>query len=139
MVLQLGQIEVGAGIFGKEALDVVEEVQTKVEDTAGDGFAVYEHVLLVEMPATRTHQQCRDLLVQTVLFALWASKGDGAVNGVTHVDLALNSTIPRGGVCVFKVGHEHLCARIEGVDDHFSIDWASDLDTAVLQICWYGS
>jgi hypothetical protein len=33
----------------------------------------------------------------------------------------------------FEIGHESLCATVEGINDHFAIDGASDFHTAVLK------
>ena len=41
---------------------------------------------------------------------------------------------PGRRVRVLEVGHEHLRARVEGVDHHLAVDRAGDLDAAVLQL-----
>ena len=53
---------------------------------------------------------------------------------VAQVDLALDQFVPgrRGGV--LEVGHEHLGARIERVDDHLGVGRPGDLDPPVLQV-----
>jgi hypothetical protein len=33
----------------------------------------------------------------------------------------------------FEIGHESLCATVEGINDHFAIHGAGDLHTAVLE------
>ena len=39
-----------------------------------------------------------------------------------------------GDVGVLEVGHEHLRARVQRVDDHLAVDRAGDLDAAVQQV-----
>ena len=56
VILHFGEVEVGAGASLQERFNVVEEVQTKIEDPAGNRLAVDEHMLLLEMPAARTHE-----------------------------------------------------------------------------------
>src|ERR1700693_3410193 len=63
VILQLGQVEVGTGASLQQQLDVVEEVQPKIEQPAGDLFTIDEHVLLRQMPAARAHEQCSSFLL----------------------------------------------------------------------------
>jgi hypothetical protein len=48
--------------------------------------------------------------------------------------LSLDVVRPCRRVRVLEIGHEHLRARVERVDDHLAIDRAGDLDAAVLQV-----
>src|SRR5947209_20134544 len=73
VILQFGQVEVGASACLQQRFNVVEEVQAKIEDPAGNRLPVNEHVLLLEMPASRTHEQGCRFLEQRVLLAFGAS------------------------------------------------------------------
>ena len=50
------------------------------------------------------------------------------------VALPFGEVAPRRGGGILKVGHVHVGAGIEAVDDHLAIDGAGDLDAAILQI-----
>ncbi len=116
----------------------MEEVEREVEDAAGDGFAVNNEVLFWQVPAARAHQQRRSLLVKFVLFAFRAGIADDAIDGVAQVDMALDGFRPDGREGVLEIGHEDLCPGIQGVDDHFAVNRAGDLDAPVLQVCRNG-
>ena len=98
------------------------------------GWPSTEHVLLVEVPAARPDHQRGGVLVERVLLALGAGVLDRAADRVAQVDLALERGVPGGRVRVLEVGHEHLRAGVERVDDHLAIDRAGDLDAAVVQV-----
>jgi hypothetical protein len=66
----LRQVEIRAGAARQLFLGVVEHEQGEIEDAAGDALAVHQHVLFVQVPAARTHDQGRDLVVQLVLLAV---------------------------------------------------------------------
>src|SRR5262249_15216579 len=97
---------------------------------------IHLHVLLDEVPAARTHEQSRDLLVEPVLLAIWIRETDLAADSVIQVDLPLHAVLPGGRVGVLKVGHEDPRARVERVNDHLAIYRAGDLHATVLQIGW---
>ena len=63
VALQLGQVEVGASSLLKQRFDVVEEVQAKIEQTGRDFLTIDQHMLLRKMPAPRTNQQRRGLVI----------------------------------------------------------------------------
>lgn len=58
MALHLGEVEVWTGATLHKLLCVVVEVDTEVEQTAGDGLAINGEVLLFQVPATSTRDQC---------------------------------------------------------------------------------
>jgi hypothetical protein len=63
ITLHLGEIEIRPRARFNEIVCVVEEVQSKVKDTAADGLRVNEEVLLIEMPSSGT--TVRELLFGT--------------------------------------------------------------------------
>jgi hypothetical protein len=58
VALHLGEVEVRASATLHELLCVVVEVDTEVEQTAGDGLAIDGEVLLFQVPATSTRNEC---------------------------------------------------------------------------------
>jgi hypothetical protein len=48
--------------------------------------------------------------------------------------LTLDHVLPARGVGVLEVGHVHVRARVEGVDEHLAIRRPGELDPALLQI-----
>ncbi len=134
MAFQLWQVEVGAAAARDEFLRVVEKIQCEVEDPAGDRRTIDQHVLLGQMPPARTHEERRELVTELVRLAFGADEVDLAANRVAQVDLALDVVVPLRRVGVLEVGHEHVGAGVERVDDHLAIDRPGNLDTAVLNI-----
>ena len=133
MALQLGQVEVGTRALGDRRLGVVERVERQVEDPRRDRLAVHEDVLLLHVPAARAHQQRGQVVAEAVLLAP-AAERDRPVHRVAQVDLPLDGVLPGGRVGVLEVGHEHLRARVERVDDHLAVDRAGDLGATILQV-----
>ncbi|OIQ92942.1 hypothetical protein GALL_251570 [mine drainage metagenome] len=131
--LHLGQIEVGARAARDQFLGIVEHEQGEIEDAAGGALAVDQHVLFVEMPAARTHDQRRQLVVELIALAALLEI-DPPPDGVYDVDLALDLVRPERRVGIFEVGHVGIGAAIQGVDDHFAIDRTGDLDASAKQI-----
>ena len=134
MVLQLGQIKVRSRAARFQRRMVVEQVQAEVDERARRLLAVDEHMLLVEMPAARPHEQRRDLCVQPILFAVRVREADRASDGVAQIDLALHDVVPRRRERVLAIRHEHFRAGVERVDDHLAVGWSGDLDATILQI-----
>src|SRR6202044_3898835 len=90
-----------------------------------------------QMPATRPHDQGRELLMWPQAVDLLVRRQlDRSAHRVGEVDLTLDHVGPSRGVRVLEVGHEHLRARVERVDHHLALDWASDLDPPVAQGVW---
>ncbi len=57
MVLQLGQVVVGAGAAGDQRLGVVEEMQAEIRQSADYRLAVDADKVVRQMPAARAHDQ----------------------------------------------------------------------------------
>ncbi len=134
MALHLGKVEVGPGPAREQAARVVKEVKTEVEEARRDRPAIDAQVRLVEMPAARADHERRDMLVQAVGLALGRDELDRALDRVAQVALALDEVLPGRRAGVLEVGHEHVRAGVERVDDHLPIHGARDLDPAVLQV-----
>ncbi len=113
----------------------MEEVKAEVEDGPGHGLAIDEDVLFDEVPAAWTHKEDGNLVVELVLLLRGGvSEGNRAADGVAQVELAFEEIVPQRRAGIFKVGHEDLGAGVEGVDDHFAIDRAGDLDAAIHEV-----
>ncbi len=83
MALHLGQVEVWSPSTLDELFRVVEEVQTKIEQACGNGLAVDCEVLLYQMPATRTCDQCgQDSVCPELIVLLALLEIDLAANGI---------------------------------------------------------
>ena len=135
MALHLRQVEVGAGAGVDLRLGVVEEVEAEVEQRPGHLLAVDRGVGLRQVPSARPDDQGRDLVLQRIGLARGrVGEAQLARPAVLQVRLAFQHVGPsrRGGV--LEVGHEHLRARVQGVDDHLAVDWPGDLDAAVEQV-----
>ena len=135
MALHLGQVEVGPTATSQQFLRVVEEVEAEVEDGAGHGLAIDEHVPLFQMPAAGADKEHGDFVVELVLLLRdGVGIGDGAADGVAQIDLAVEQVVPGGSARVLKVGHEDLGAGVERVDDHLAIDGPGNLNAAVQDV-----
>src|SRR6185312_10035839 len=91
------------------------------------------------MPPSRTDKENRSFLIELVCFPFRTDEGDAAFYGIAYIDLTLDGSFPRRSMRVFKVGHEHLCARIERIDDHLPVNWTRDLDASLLKVRRYRS
>src|SRR5216684_3028493 len=89
---------------------------------------------LFQVPSARADDQRRHLFVEAILLSLRAREGEGPLDGVDQVDLALDQVRPRGRVRILEVGHEHAGPGIERIDQHLAIGRACDLDPPVLEI-----
>src|SRR6185437_14368042 len=132
MALELRQVEVRPAAARHELLRVVEEVEREIEDTPRDRASVDDHVLLGKVPAARPNEERRDLLVEPVGPALGRDVVDAAPDRVPEVDLPLNVVLPARRVRVLEIGHEHLRAGVERIDDHLAVDRSGDLDASIL-------
>ena len=82
------------------------------------------------------HQRRRPWTKRVLLAGVGLNVRDRAADGVEQVLLAAHDVDPHRRVRVFEIGHEHLRAGVERVDDHLAVDGARDLDAAVLQVLW---
>jgi hypothetical protein len=96
--LHLGQVEVRAGAALDQLGGVVEEVEAKVEQAAGNGLAIDGEVLLVEVPAAGAADERRQAAVgaQAVPFVALLEV-DLAADGVVEVELAVDHVVPCWG------------------------------------------
>ena len=89
---------------------------------------------LLQMPATRPHEQRRDLLVEAVRLTFRARELQAPLDRVGQVGLAVDQVRPRRRVGVFEVGHEDASARVERVDEHLGVGRPGDLHAPVAQV-----
>jgi len=89
-------------------------------------------MLLVEVPATWTHLQRGDLVIELVGLA-FLFQSQGAANRLAEIDLALNLVVPRRRIRIFEVGHVAVGARVERVDHHLGVDRTGDFDATAFQ------
>jgi hypothetical protein len=95
MTLHLGKVEVWASSSLNKLLSVVEEVQTKVEQTTRDGLAVNSEMLLLQVPTTSTGDECWQLAVGAKLVILFANlEVDLLANSIVEVELAVDHVVP---------------------------------------------
>ncbi len=134
VALELREVEVRPRSALEQALPVAVEVDAEVEQPRRDVLAVDLDVALLQVPATRTNEQHRDLVVQRVALLALLER-DRAVDRVREVLLPADDVLPGRRVRVLEVGHVDARARVEGVDDHLAVAGRSrDLDAAVLQV-----
>ena len=135
MALQLRQVEIGAGASRLQGRVVVVEIEAEIDERACHLGAVDQDMRLHQVPAARAHQQHCGVRSQFVRFAVGGiDKVDLAGPSVHHVDLCTHHVGPGGGRRILTVGHEHLGAGVQRVDDHLPVRRAGDFDTPVLQI-----
>ena len=97
VTLDLRQVEVGTGAAPCQRLVVVGEKQREVEQRTGDGVAVDAHVLLRQVPATRTHDERRGAGGQAVdLGGRRILEADGAPHRIEEIHLAEDDVVPGG-------------------------------------------
>ena len=104
--------------------------EPEVEQARRYGLAVDEHVPLDQVPAPRTRDEDRGLLVQAVGL-LTRVELDRAPDRVGEVPLALDDVLPGRRHRVFEVGHEDARPRVHRVDRHLAVERAGDLHAAV--------
>ena len=63
VVLQFGQIQVNPRLLLHPVTGIVEKIERKIEQAARSRLPVHPQVLFRQMPAARTYQQSRDLVV----------------------------------------------------------------------------
>ena len=130
----LRQIEVGPGAAVERLPRIVKEEEAEVGEGAGDGLAVHPQMLFREVPATRPHEQGRDLLVELVGLAFGRGEGELPADGVHQIQVTLDDVAPGGRERVLEVGHEDVRSGVERIDHHLALDRTGDLDVALLQI-----
>ena len=106
----------------------------KSNSDAGHGRAVDLDVTLDKVPATRPHDEGREVVAEAVFLALRRAKRERAPNGVLERRLAADDVRPRGRERVLEIGHEHLGAAVESVDRHLGLGRAGDLDAPIVQV-----
>src|SRR5437660_1429891 len=134
MALHLRQVEVRAGPASPKLLRVVEKVEPEVHQAPRDRYAIDDHVLLWQMPTAGPNQKGRSLPVQAVFLPFGTRELQGPPHRIEQVQLALNDVPPRGRVRVLEIGHEHLGARVQGIDHHLPIGRPGDLDPSIVQV-----
>ena len=128
------QIEIWAAALGQQLAIVVVEVQREIEQAAGNGFITPQHVFFRQMQAAHASDQYRRVRFQLVDFAGFIGVGNGAVNCIVQVDLAVDDFVPAWRQRVFEVRHEHFYVGIKRIDHHLALNRPGDLDPAVTQI-----
>jgi hypothetical protein len=92
-------------------------------------------MLFRQVPAARPNQQDSCLRIQLVgLTCCWVGVGDGSPHGIAQIDVAVDQIAPGGSVGILEIGHEDARPRIQGVDDHLSINGAGNFDAPVQQV-----
>ena len=86
------------------------------------------------MQAAHASDQYRRVRFQLVDFAGFIGVGNGAVNCIVQVDLAVDDFVPAWRQRVFEVRHEHFYVGIKRIDHHLALNRPGDLDPAVTQI-----
>lgn len=100
---------------------------------------VDEHVPLGEVPSARPDDVRRRAKAELVpLTLLLVDVGDGPLCGVDQVDLSEDEVFPGKKSGVLDVGHKVACARVERVEDHFAVDGAGDVHTAIEEVLGSG-
>ena len=115
MALDLRQVEVRAAAVGDEPLGVVEEEDAEIEERRRHRIAVDQHVALEHVPAARTHDEGRRLLVQRIALAVGVLEADGAVDRLAQVDLAAHHVVPRGRARILEVRHERRAPELSAL------------------------
>ena len=95
VALHLGEIEVRPAAVLQQGRGVVEEVQSEIEERGGDGLAIQQYVLFVQVPAARPDEQRRGLCVQLVALTVRSGELDFTPDGIAQVDLALDQVAAR--------------------------------------------
>ena len=133
--LELGEVEVGARPLRQRSFGVVVQIEAEVEQGARHGLPVHLDVTLHQVPAAGADDQHRQLFAELVgLACRRIDVGELARPAVLQIDLTLDHIGEGGGGGVLEVGHEHLRAGVQRVDDHLAVDGTRDLHPAVLQI-----
>ena len=93
VALELRQVVVRARTALEQHCGVVEAREAEVEEARRHGLAVDQHVALLQVPATRTHNERCRLLAEAVAL-LRRFERDRSPGGVDHVPLAVDDVLP---------------------------------------------
>ena len=132
MALELWQVEVRPEPTSKKLFGVVEHVQRKIKQAAGDALTIDGHMLLVQMPAARTHNERRHFFVQVIRLAVLFER-NRATNRINQVDLPFDLIRPLRRIRILKVGHVTVGTRVQRVDHHLAIGGPGNLDATALE------
>lgn len=93
--LHLGEIEVWASASLDELMGIVEEVETKVKQTAGDWLSINSEMLLIKVPASSTGNECGELPIGAE-FVLLTTEGEVnlTADGIVKVHLTIDHVLP---------------------------------------------
>jgi hypothetical protein len=138
VALELREIEERTDAAAHQLLRVVEEIEPEVDEGAGRDLAVDDQVFLGKVPAARPDEEDRRLLLERVLLPVRGLERDRSADRVIEILLAVDEVRPRGRRRVLEVGHEHVGAGVQRVDDHLAVDRAGDLDAAIEQHLGHG-
>ena len=120
-----------------EPLVIAEEIQPEIEERRRHRRSVDLEVPLEHVPATRTDEQRRHLVVQLVHLAVLLEP-DRAIDRVGQVALPVDHVLPRRRVRILEIGHEHLRAAVQRVDHHLAIRRPRDLHAPVGKVMGRG-
>ena len=138
MRFHLRQIEIWSCTIRQQLLCIGIKIDTKVKQSTAHHFTVDGHMLLRQVPATWTHQQCSGRLIQfIVLSVLRIGISNGLIDRIAQIHLSFYTVAPCRRIRIFKICHEHLRTRIQRIDDHLSVYRSCDLHSPVLQVCRY--
>ncbi len=95
VAFELGKVKIGPRSLGQQLLGIVEEVQTKIDQTGAHRFARAVEVLLFQVPAPGAdHQRGGPLLEAILLTRFGVGKADGTIDGIAQVDLTTDGIFP---------------------------------------------
>ena len=135
MTLELGQIEVRPKPTNQQLFGVMEHVQRKIEQAARDTLTIHGHMLFIEMPAARTHDERRNFFVQVIRLAVLFER-NRAANRIDQIDLPFDLIRPFWRICILKIGHVAIGTRVQSIDHHLAIGGPCDLNATALQRRW---
>ena len=119
---ELWKVKVGTRSLGNEVVDVVEKVETEIDERTGCDTSIDCNVTFLEMPSTWTNKEDSRLFLWRVdLASDRIGVGNGSTDSVTQVDLSLHEVTPSGAGRVLTVSHVDIGTTIQAVDHHFSI------------------
>lgn len=97
-MLHFGEVEEWAeagAVVAAEGLVVVEKVESKVHEAAGEGLAVDENVRFWQMPASGTHKELGSVVVELVnSVPSLVIETYCAVHGILEIHLPSHQVLP---------------------------------------------